>query len=159
VYCTQNVKSHIQDEVMLANILNSCQNIMTFRLGYSEAESVVREVMLPDLDQIKFVERKFRFSGSIPTMDEHITFRSPEEIYLRAIREIQLLPKRTMLWYTKGSLRTRRVMTTTIRDIEQIADEQTRKCAREELLVAVKCWYGQPPAGNFYSDDGEVFWE
>lgn len=144
VFCTQNVKSHIQDEVMLASILNSCQNIITFRLGYHEAESLVREIMLPDLDQVKYVERKFHFSGGIPTVDEHITFRSVEEIYLRATREIQLLPKRTMLWYTKGTTTTRRVTTVTLHNLERIANEQTLQAAKSELRAAVKCWYASP---------------
>jgi hypothetical protein len=133
---TQEVKGHLRTDELMSACVGSVGSIFAMRLGYSDAEALVRELFMPPFDQVKHRQQ-------LPNWQEQITWRSMDEIWQREIRKITTLPARQLWWREKGNLTTRKITTPTIVDVERLPDAHLIPEARSRLLEAVRMRYGR----------------
>jgi hypothetical protein len=142
IAATQNVESHLGSDELLASFLNSVNNICAFRLGWKEADSLVREVFQPELDQVKeSYWQDGRVAGfAIPR--ERKVWRGLDEIWEIERRKIMTLKRGELWWREKSNQKTRKIKAFHIHDVSDMPDAHLLPGARAALLDAVYRRYG-----------------
>jgi hypothetical protein len=145
VLATQDVKSHLKTEELLSSVLNSIGNLFVFRLGFYEADTLLKDMFMPAVDQAKDVRYSYRPMGGFPNWEEHITWRSLEEIWELERRKIMTLPPRMLWWKEKGSRRTVLMKTITLNSVSSLPNAHLLPHLRAILLDDVRQHYGHLP--------------
>ena len=102
----------IRDERLRSSLLNSVGNVLSFRLGYEDAEILVKSLFTPALDQTK---PPASYNGNY-------SWRSLAEIWEAEIRKLSELPDRTLWWKRKGQPGSYRIEAFPIKDVEDLPE-------------------------------------
>lgn len=154
--------SQTQRNELLADVLGTVDYLMSFRLGWADADVIFRDMFLPELDQIKEQKRRFRMMAGVPVWDTERVWRSQDEIAEMMRRQIMTLPPQTLFYKRRGDMNTHRVRVVNVPDMEQhpMVDEVPK--LRSKLLATVRACYGRakpddeplPPRRGIVGADG-----
>ena len=93
------LKDHPQ---LLNTIRNTVGNLICFRIGNEDAQELVKDIFLPDVDQVKDIRRRKlpTFINGVYTTEYDAVWRSLDEIWEMQLRELTNLPDR-QFWYKR----------------------------------------------------------
>lgn len=138
ILATQETKGHLRNVELQSAVLNTVGNIMTFRLGYSDAETLVKDIFAPDLNAVKDVHYRWQKPLGIDVLYREKVYRALPEIWETEIRKITQLPDQMMWYKRRGHPGSQLIKTLSVADIRKLpnAHELAQLLEAQEITVA-----------------------
>lgn len=136
----QEVRGQLKTAALQSAVINTVQNILSFRLGYEDADTLVRDIFTPDIDQVKAVRQRYQAGW----WTEEEVYRPLEEIWEIERRKLTQLPDRMLYWKSRGHPGSHLIRTLDVADIEALPDARCLPemlCQQEEAVCRA---VGQP---------------
>lgn len=126
----QQVRGQLKSEALQSAVINTVQNILAFRLGYEDADTLVRDMFTPDLYAVKEV----RMRG----WEAENVYWSLPELWEQERRKLTQLPDRMLYWKRRGHPGSHLIHTLDVADIEDLpnAADLPKALAQQEAVVA-----------------------
>lgn len=140
---------------LLRDVLGTVDYLMTFRLGWEDADVLYHDMFLPELDQVKERKRRVRMVAGIPLIETDKVWRTQEEIAEIMRRQIMTLPPQTLFFKRRGELSTHRVRVVNVPDIEDHPLSDSVPKLRAKLLGTIRGRYGRDKQTEAKPDDPE----
>lgn len=138
---------------LLRDVLGTVDYLMTFRLGWEDADVLYHDMFLPEIDQVKERKRRVRMVAGVPLIETDKVWRPQEEIAEIMRRQIMTLPPQTLFFKRRGELTTHRVRVVDVPDIEDHPLSEHLRKLRAKLLGSVRARYGREKQEEAASND------
>ena len=131
-----------------AAVLETVGNLICFRVGYQDAQQLVRDIFTPEIDRVKDVRVRKMPTGIdwFPyTTEKDMVWRPLNEIWEQEARELTSLPDRFFWYKQRGGEAAQRLRTRNVPDlpinpqlreaIQELRELSAKQYAREKTVV------------------------
>jgi hypothetical protein len=117
VLATQTLKGNPRTEGIINLALQTCDNLISFRISHGDAQILAPELFNPPLDEAK----DYRYRSAF---DYETVWRPLPEIWEQQIRKITQLPDRMCFWKRRGKAGAKLIETLMVANIRDLPDAQ-----------------------------------